>query len=200
MGRQTHVHARASPAARAAEVAAARRPRSGPRLQTCSPRAQQPPLLARSPGSLGRRRRQGGLCAEPRAGLGRRPGSPTYPAPARAPASAVLFPPRAAFGRLPGSSRLHALPILKTNRRLRRRPAALSVFPPARASRGWEVCWRGPGGTRGLSPLACGAGASTHPAPVVSASRSLSLPPCHPQSCDAVSGLHCSDSSVELTA
>lgn len=89
--------------------------------------------------------------------------------------------------------------ILKTNRRLRL-PAALAGLPPARASQGWEVCWQGPGGTHGLSPLACGAGASAHPAPAVSASRSLSLPPCHPQSCDAVSGLHCSDSSVELTA
>lgn len=90
--------------------------------------------------------------------------------------------------------------ILKTNRRRRRLPAALAMLPPACASRGWEVCWQGPGGTRGLSPLARGAGASAHPAPVVSASRSLSLPSCHPQSCDAVSGLHCSDSSVELTA
>lgn len=55
-------------------------------------------------------------------------------------------------------------PILKTNRR-RRLPAALAGFPPARASRGWEVCWQGPGGTSGLSPPARGAGARRAPRP-----------------------------------
>ncbi|XP_077797519.1 uncharacterized protein LOC144330366 [Macaca mulatta] len=53
----------------------------------------------------------------------------------RTPASTVPLPPRAAaFGRLRDSSSLHALPILKTNRR-RRLPAALVGLPPARASR-----------------------------------------------------------------
>ncbi|XP_012922736.1 uncharacterized protein LOC101722481 [Heterocephalus glaber] len=91
-------------------------------------------------------------------------------------------------------------PILKTNRR-RRLPAAFAGLPPACASLSWEVCWQGPGGTCRLSPpLADGAETSVHPAPVLSDSRALSLPSSHPQSCDAVSGLHGSDSSVELTA
>lgn len=75
-------------------------------------------------------------CASPRAGLSRQPGSPTYPAPTRAPASAVSLPPRAAaaFGRLPDSSRLHAQPDFKNKQapplpRDARRASASSRLP-----------------------------------------------------------------------
>lgn len=106
-GRQTHAHTHGShgrPGRRSCRAALPRaaRPRSGPRLQSCSPRTQ-PPLLARSPGSLGRRR-QGRLSAEPRAGLGRRLGSPTYPARARAPPS--VCSPSAVSRRLRSPPRL----------------------------------------------------------------------------------------------
>lgn len=189
---QTHSLSRPGRRSSRAAPPAAPRLRSGPRLQSCSPRAPPPPL-ARSPGSLGRR-------AEALAGLGRGPGGPTYPLLPKLRHRLSLFrrgQPPSVSSQTPAACTLSS--ILKTNRR-RRLPAALAGLPLAGASPGREVCWRGPGGTRGLSPLSGGAGASAHPAPVVSASRSLSLPSCHPQYCDAVSGLHCSDSSVELTA
>lgn len=97
-------------------------------------------------------------------------------------------------------------PILKTNRR-RRLPAAFAGLPPSprlqklgsllaepeRDGTGRDVpavtLWRhgSLGAPRALT---------------VRLARALppSLSPCHPRSCDAVSGLHGSDSSVELTA
>lgn len=125
------------------------------------------------------------------------------PAPARPPASAVSLP--SAAGRRLGSpprspaACTHSR-ILKTNRRRRLPRGVRRALAKARSSRSWEVCWQGPGGTCVLSPAARDTAASARPAPFQSASRALSLPACHPQSCDAVSGLHDSDSSVELTA
>lgn len=97
-------------------------------------------------------------------------------------------------------SRLHALPDFQKQTGAVASPRRSQGFSQARASRSLEVCWQGPGGTCVLSPAARDAAASARPAPLQSASRALSLPACHPQSCDAVSGLHGSDSSVELTA
>lgn len=94
------------------------------------------------------------------------------PAPARAPASTIPFSPRAAaFGCLLDSSRLHALPDFKNKQAPPPPPRGARRASTSRASQGWEVCWQGPGGTRGLSALARGAGASARPAPVVSAWR-----------------------------
>lgn len=136
----------------------------------------------------------------PRAGLGHRLGGPTYPALAGAQASTVPLPPRAAaFGRLRDSSRLHALPDFKN----KQQPS------PPRGVRWASAGQRLPK----LGSLLLG---PRRDARAVTPTRSRrrnraprartvclgsALPPfVSPQSCDAVSGLHGSDSSVELTA
>lgn len=116
--------------------------------------------------------------------------------------SCPFLPPRAAaFGSPPKSQPPARTPgFLKTNRR-RRFPRAVGWASAKPAPpEAWKFAGRAPSGTCVLSPAARDAAASARPAPLQSAWRALSLPACHPQSCDAVSGLHGSDSSVELTA
>lgn len=179
--------AAAPAAAQAAEVG----------LPEAPARAELQPPPARSPPGVP-------WLAAPPAGLDRpRSNTPlTQLPPGLRPQQSPFLPPRAAaLGRLRGARPLARTPgFLKTNRRRRLPRGVRRALAKARSSRSWEVCWQGPGGTCVLSPAARDTAASARPAPFQSASRALSLPACHPQSCDAVSGLHDSDSSVELTA
>lgn len=134
----------------------------------------------------------------PRAGLGRPLGSPTYPSPA-----SVVFSLPAAFGGLRDSKPacLHALPDFKNKQAPSPPRGALGVSAnPRLPLKAGKFAGRTRAGRAGLSSPSSQRRNSARPAPVLAASRALSLPPCHPQSCDAVSGLHGSDSSVELTA
>lgn len=158
--------------------------------------AELQPPPARSPGvpSL----------AAPPAGLGRRPSNTTYPAPARPPASAVALPSAAGHRLWVASeepSRLHALPdFLKTNRRRRFPRAVPGASAKPAPPEAWKFAGRARAGRACCHPLLATRQPRRAPRPYSLPGERSPLPACHPQSCDAVSGLHGSDSSVELTA